>query len=403
MLSDFASTLEEAVKIADDCGVCQAMVWLADEYLSVMCVTRCKEQNSPLLPWIELKFMLSGIFSSLADLQIPEVRESQGILIDNQGYAIDAEPIKQGHLLRQLARIKETTPADIPFRCIVFFRTRHGVKITLERMLAAAKEGKETMCVSESETGHQQEDLKVLRRRLFSGGATEALKPRKFVGKGTRTLSETNSSQEVTRQAFLKGECNLLLATSVAEEGLDFPACNAVILMDGADHDIALKQRIGRVRADEHGSVVVFVRAQSSEQQRYQQAKSKALNADTALKHIVEVKRGGDSGGGDEKKGKVLLPLYKKTEDRGDRSHSKEGVIELKDARCFVASHSEPTSPLPTTPETGGGGGGNVGGISIKLIFQDDKHYRIQVSVLHSAQKRGKGKLSESVYSNEFA
>ena len=39
--------------------------------------------------------------------------------------------------------------------------------------------------------------------------------------------------------------------------GLDFPACNAVIMMDGADNDIALKQREGRVRAD--GNVVVSV------------------------------------------------------------------------------------------------------------------------------------------------
>jgi hypothetical protein len=152
----------------------------------------------------------------------------------------------------------------------------------------------------------------------------------------TNTLGRLGP-QEITRQAFPKDECNVLLATSAAEEGtdtythshvhtnaqtpterslrlerpyiaaiqgktfyeentfyfnsgsgldvisfrnhyppmtcytharthththththtrigLDFPACNAVIMMDGAD-SIALKQREGRVRAD--GNVVV--------------------------------------------------------------------------------------------------------------------------------------------------
>jgi hypothetical protein len=72
---------------------------------------------------------------------------------------------------------------------------------------------------AEAERGESEDKNDVQRCPLFSG--PDKLKVRKFIGKGTRTLSETEASQEVTRQAFLKGECNLLLVTSVAEEGTD--------------------------------------------------------------------------------------------------------------------------------------------------------------------------------------
>ncbi|KAF9452311.1 type III restriction enzyme [Macrolepiota fuliginosa MF-IS2] len=49
-------------------------------------------------------------------------------------------------------------------------------------------------------------------------------------------------------QAFRKGEVNVLIATSVAEEGLDFPACDLVVRFDPFRHMVGYVQSRGRAR-----------------------------------------------------------------------------------------------------------------------------------------------------------
>ena len=276
----FASTLEYAIKVADDCGVCQALVWFAGEYLSTMCINQRPE--SPAKEWVEMRVMLSQLFSNIHEIKVFE--GTRDLPIDSQGYVLDVEPLKRKHLLDQLEALKKGTSATA-FKCIVFLNTRHGVKVLLDHLCALEK------AASESQNDKQL-------HALFGGA--DKLKVRKFVGKGTKTVSESGASQEITRQHFLTGECNLLLTTSVAEEGLDFPACNAVIMMNGADNDISLKQREGRVRAD--GKVVIFFK-NSLEEQRYQQAMAQAQNAETALKYVVQARGESDAERDSEKEG----------------------------------------------------------------------------------------------------
>ena len=82
VLSVFADHLDEANKIANDCGIGQAMIWLSSEYLSVMCEHHAHQDlpNFKLLAWVELRFMLSGIFSDLSNM-FPV----QNGMIDEQG------------------------------------------------------------------------------------------------------------------------------------------------------------------------------------------------------------------------------------------------------------------------------------------------------------------------------
>jgi superfamily II DNA/RNA helicase len=220
--------------------------------------------------------MLSQIFEPTSSLPRTVVEEQGHSLFDEQGYVLRKEPEKQKHLFRQLATLKEEVT---DFRCIVFFKTRHGVKTMFDRMTSLERmfacEGDGNLRTDRPSENASDEDVL---RCHFSG--EKRLRFRKFVGQGSCRVSENFASQERTRQQFLKGECNLLLATSIADEGLDFPACNTVILMNGADNDIALHQRIGRVRSD--GSAVIFVN-EGSEQRLLEQAESNGQNAEAAL------------------------------------------------------------------------------------------------------------------------
>ena len=73
-------------------------------------------------------------------------------------------------------------------------------------------------------------------------------------GRMTRCVNDfisvgmTQIEQERVIKMFKTGEKNLLLATSVAEEGLDISDCNYVIRYDMMGNEISLVQSRGRVR-----------------------------------------------------------------------------------------------------------------------------------------------------------
>ena len=76
--------------------------------------------------------------------------------------------------------------------------------------------------------------------------------PRILTGHKKETgVGMTQVAQEEVMESFRSGECNLLVATSVAEEGLDVPACNLVVRFQHVSNEIARVQTHGRARADE--------------------------------------------------------------------------------------------------------------------------------------------------------
>ena len=64
--------------------------------------------------------------------------------------------------------------------------------------------------------------------------------------------------QEKVMASFHTGECNLLVATSVAEEGLDVPACNLVVRFQHVSNEIARTIAQGRARATDSNCFTIL-------------------------------------------------------------------------------------------------------------------------------------------------
>ncbi|XP_010730514.3 interferon-induced helicase C domain-containing protein 1 isoform X1 [Larimichthys crocea] len=70
----------------------------------------------------------------------------------------------------------------------------------------------------------------------------------------------TSAEQRDVLAKFGKGQVNLLIATTVAEEGLDIPACNFVIRYGLVTNEISMMQARGRGRAEDSSYTLVEVK-----------------------------------------------------------------------------------------------------------------------------------------------
>ncbi|WP_336023948.1 DEAD/DEAH box helicase [Halobellus salinisoli] len=84
---------------------------------------------------------------------------------------------------------------------------------------------------------------------------------RKFVGQGDKESSEgmTQKEQQETLDAFRNGKFEVLVSTSVAEEGLDVPEVDLVLFFEPVPTAIRSIQRKGRTGRQAEGSVVVLL------------------------------------------------------------------------------------------------------------------------------------------------
>lgn len=71
-----------------------------------------------------------------------------------------------------------------------------------------------------------------------------------LTGQGTNEdLAMTDEVQKKNIEKFRTGESNLLIATDIAQEGLDIPECSYVIRYEFVSNEIGTVQSRGRARA----------------------------------------------------------------------------------------------------------------------------------------------------------
>lgn len=110
----------------------------------------------------------------------------------------------------------------------------------------------------------------------------DGIRAERFVGQSSKEYSEGMSQKQQVEAIsnFSQGNFNVLVATSVAEEGLDIPSVDLVVFYEPVPSEIRNIQRRGRTGRKEKGKVIVLITRQTADETAYYSAirKEKKMN-----------------------------------------------------------------------------------------------------------------------------
>lgn len=147
----------------------------------------------------------------------------------------------------------------------------------------------------------------------------EGIKSAKFFGQASRDGEKglTQKEQKEIIKAFKMGEYDVLLSTSVAEEGIDIPAVDLVILYEPVPSEVRMIQRRGRTGRKRSGRVKVLITNGTRDEGYYWAS----VNKERRMKHqlidpdvLEELNSNAIERMENEKRVKVLDPTPKKEE-----------------------------------------------------------------------------------------
>jgi Fanconi anemia group M protein len=224
----------------------------------------------------------------LSQKQLNEMRAQLQRLIDNdksegyQGMSVHAEVMK----LRRAVELVETQSVDAVRR--YFERQRNaarasGASKASQRLVSEPKVRKAMRAAETFDGLHPkfsktrvllaqtlgiQEGERVIvftesrdTAEALTDFLAESFDVRRFVGQGDKEGSDgmTQREQQETLEAFRGGEFEVLVSTSVAEEGLDVPEVDLVLFFEPVPTAIRSIQRKGRTGRQTEGRVVVLM------------------------------------------------------------------------------------------------------------------------------------------------
>ena len=111
---------------------------------------------------------------------------------------------------------------------------------------------------------------------------------RRFVGQGDREGSDgmTQTEQQETLEAFRAGEFEVLVSTSVAEEGLDVPEVDLVLFYEPVPKGIRSIQRKGRTGRQREGRVVVLIADDTRDEAYYWMSRNEEKRMEEELRKL---------------------------------------------------------------------------------------------------------------------
>ncbi len=102
-------------------------------------------------------------------------------------------------------------------------------------------------------------------------GEIPFIKPKRFIGQATKATDRGMSQKEQVKviEELKEGKYNCLVASSVAEEGLDIPAVDLVVFYEPVPSEIRAIQRRGRTGRLSKGKVVVLMAEKTRDEAFY--------------------------------------------------------------------------------------------------------------------------------------
>jgi Fanconi anemia group M protein len=125
----------------------------------------------------------------------------------------------------------------------------------------------------------------------------EGLRPVRFVGQATKgedTGLKQKEQKEIIEK-FHKGDFNILVATSIAEEGLDIPSTDLVIFYEPVPSEIRTIQRRGRTGRRRAGRVIVMLTRDTKDEAYFWSSRKKEMQMHReldSLKRKLRLKKG---------------------------------------------------------------------------------------------------------------
>ncbi len=136
---------------------------------------------------------------------------------------------------------------------------------------------------------HYRGNIRTLKNYLEK---IDSIKPKRFVGQATKGddkgLSQKEQGEAI--QGLKDGKYNTLLASSVAEEGIDIPQVDLVIFYEPVPSEIRMIQRRGRTGRKEAGKAIVLLAKGTRDEAFYYAARAKEKKMKTTLRQLQNPK-----------------------------------------------------------------------------------------------------------------
>lgn len=141
---------------------------------------------------------------------------------------------------------------------------------------------------------HYRDTCDLLTQKLSS---VDGLRPVRFVGQSSKgeDIGLNQKEQKEIIDRFRAGVHNVLVATSIAEEGLDIPTTDLVVFYEPVPSEIRTIQRRGRTGRRQAGRVVMFVTRDTKDEAYFWSSRKKEMQMRReldSLRRKLRVRRG---------------------------------------------------------------------------------------------------------------